>query len=119
VALTLQFTQATLNNVSDVAGLWQYEGGKVSEGSAQVGNYASIKRTIVGGTDQNDMNSAIVTTTILITGHLPPENITLQGVHRFDAGWEIGSVSAATESYSSNIGHQYNRDGSTNIVTIF
>jgi hypothetical protein len=118
MSLSLQFTQASLTNVTDAAGQWQFEGGQVIENGKQVANYASIKRTVTKGTDQNGQNAATVTTTILFLGDMPPENITLQGVHGFNQGWEIGSVSAASTAYSSYIGHQYTRVGQTNAVTI-
>lgn len=118
MALTLQFTQASLNNVDDTAGNWQFEGGQAAESGKQVANYASIKRTVVKGTDQNGQNSAVVTTTILFLGNLPPENITLQGSHGFNMGFEIGSVSAASTAYAAYIGKQYSRNGTTNVVTI-
>jgi hypothetical protein len=118
MALTLQFTQASLTNVADAAGQWQFEGGQAAENGKQVANYASVKRTVTKGTDQNGQNAATATMTILFLGAMPPENITLQGVHGFNDGWEIGSVSAASTAYVSYIGHQYTRVGQTNVVTI-
>jgi hypothetical protein len=118
MALTLQFTRLALTNVDDAAGRWQFEGGQVTEGGKQVANYASIKRVVFKGTDQNNQNAATVTTTILFLGNLPPENITLQGAHGFNRGYEIGSVSAASTAYATQIGKQYSRNGDTNVVTI-
>ena len=117
--LIFQLTPVVTNFVNDVAGLWQFEGGQVAQGGSQVGNYACVRRVVYKGSDQDDQDSAMVTTTIFFLGNLPPENITLQGVHRFAGGWDLGSVSAASYSYQPHVGHQYNRDGSTNVVTIF
>ncbi|MGB6694032.1 MAG: hypothetical protein ACLPZY_12865 [Terracidiphilus sp.] len=116
--LTLQLTPAALTNVDDAAGTWQFEGGQVTKQGKQVGNYAAIRRTVAKGTDQNDQNSAMVTTTIFFLGPLPPENITLQGAHGFNLGFEIGSVSAASTSYAAQIGQQYSRNGGTNVLMI-
>jgi hypothetical protein len=118
MALALQLNSLGLTNVSDAAGTWQFDGGQVTENGKQVANYASIKRVIFKGTDQNGQNSAMVTTTVLFLGASPPENITLLGVHRFDAGDEIGSVSAASPVYSSYIGQSYSKYGASNIVNI-
>ena len=118
MALTIQSLQLAVNNVDDVAGSWQFEGGQAAQGWKQVANYASIKRVVFKGTDQNGQNSAMVTTTIFFLGNLPPENITLQGSHGFGMGFEIGSVSAASTAYAAQIGKQYSRNGTTNVVTI-
>ena len=117
-SLTLQLNRLALTNVQDAAGLWQFEGGQVREGGREVANYASSKRVVFKGTDQNDQNSAMVTTTILFLGSSPPENITLQGVHRFNAGDEIGSVSAASPMYAGYIGQSYSKYGATNVINI-
>lgn len=116
--MTLQLTISALTNVDDSAGIWQFEGGQVAENGKKVANYGSIKRVILKGTDQDDQNSAMVTTTILFLGSSPPENITLQGIHRFDAGDEIGSISAASPVYASYIGQSYSRYGNTNVINI-
>jgi len=109
---------AALTNVDDAAGLWQFEGGQVALGGTHTGNYASVKRVVFKGTDQDNQNCAMVTTTIFFLGNFPPESITLQGSHRFDMGHQIGSVSAASSAYAQYIGHQYGRDGTTNVVTV-
>lgn len=117
-ALQLQLAQKVLTNVDDAAGLWQFEGGQANQDGKQVANYASVKRVISGGTDQNGQNSATVTTTILFLGASPPENMTLQGVHRFDGGDQTGSVSAASPAYAAYIGQRYFRWGGTNVIDI-
>jgi hypothetical protein len=101
---TYQLNRKTLNNVTDVAGLWQHEGGEVLQNEKQVGYYASYKRVTTGGTDA--LNTAMVTLTIFLgksrTG--APENITFQGAHDFNSGNEIGSISAASANNAALIG---------------
>lgn len=117
--MILQLKQLALTNVSDAAGLWQFEGGQVLENAVHVANFASIKRTIFSGTDQNAQNTATVTTTLFFLGvNNPPHNITLEGAHDFNSGNQTGSVSAASAPYAANIGHQYTLAGATNILTI-
>jgi hypothetical protein len=118
MSLTLQLTPGTLTNVDDPAGRRQFEGGQVAESGKQVANYASVKRVVFKGTDQNGQNSAMVTTTILFLGASPPENITMQGVHRFNGGDEVGSVSAASPTYATYIAEKYFRYGGNNQVII-
>ncbi len=99
-----QLKRKTLNNVTDVAGLWQHEAGDVLQNNKPAGQYASYKRVTNGGTDVQ--NTAMVTLTIFLerskTG--APENITFQGAHDFSSGNEIGSVSAASASNAALIG---------------
>ncbi len=118
MALSLSLTQAALTNVADSAGLWQFEGGQVAENGKQVANYASVKRVVTKGTDQNGQDSAMVTTTLLFLGASPPDNMTLEGVHRFNGGDETGSVSAASPAYAAYIGQKYFRWGATNVIDI-
>jgi hypothetical protein len=109
--LDLALKRTSLTNVDDSAGRWQFEGGKVFQGNKQVANYASIKRVVVGGTD--DQNTATASMTIFFLGKKPPENITLQGSHDFNSGNETGSVSAASAQFSSHIGKTYTRMNDT------
>lgn len=106
---TYHFVRRSLNNVDDVAGRWQHEGGEVTLKNKKVGYYASYKRVTWGGTDQD--NTAMLTVTIFLeksrTGCY--ENITLQGAHDFNTGNEIGSVSAASTAHASLIGKKFNR----------
>ena len=95
-----------LNNVNDVAGLFQIEGGKVLEGERQVANYSSVKRVSCGTEQQN---TAMLWVTLFFEGEKPPENITLHGAHDFNSGNEIGSVSAASTTFASHIGKQFKR----------
>ena len=116
MATTYQLKRKTLNNVDDVAGRWQHEGGDVFQKEKPVGHYASHKRVIFGGTDAQ--NTAMLTMTIFLerskTG--APENFTSQGSHDFNSGNEVGSVSAASKGYAPKIGKNFLRVGDT--VTI-
>ena len=118
MALILTFARKALNNVDDVAGRWQFEGGSVTEDKRHVANYASFKRVTFHGTDQDSQNTASVTTTIFFIGAHPPESITLEGAHDFNSGNETGSVSAASATQAAHIGKQYKRNGATNVVQI-
>ena len=46
--LTYNLVRDCLNNVDDVAGRWQIEGGKVFQGRQHVANYSSVKRVSCG-----------------------------------------------------------------------
>lgn len=130
--LRVQFTQAAWTSVADAAGSWQFEGGQVAEtamaelggrpiatpAARQIGNYASTKRIIAKGTDQNSQNTSMATTTIFFIQQIPPQNITLEGVHDLTTGNEIGSVSAASGEFLGYIGKPYSRNGANNLVTI-
>jgi hypothetical protein len=116
--LLLQFTRKALNNVDDIAGRWQFEGGSVAQDKKQVAHYASIKRVTFQGTDQDGQNTASVTTTIFFIGSHPPESITLEGAHDFNSGNETGSVSAASNTQAAHIGKQYTRTGASDLVHI-
>jgi hypothetical protein len=110
-ALELKLERHSLENVADKAGLWQYEGGRVMQKRQHVANYASVKRVVKNGTDEQ--NTAMLTVTIFFLGKRPPENITLQGAHDFSSGGQAGSVSAASAQYSAYIGKSFARDGDT------
>ena len=99
----------SLNNVDDVAGRWQHEGGEVFQKDKKVGNYASTKRVTFGGTDAQ--NTAMLTLTIFLNKSATgaTENITLQGAHDFNTCNEIGSVSAASATQSALRGKTFNR----------
>ena len=51
--------------------------------------------------------------TLFFLGGKPSENVTLLGAHDFDTGDEIGSVSAASSTFSAHIGKQFKRVGNT------
>lgn len=44
MALKYTLVRECLNNLTDVGGLWQIEGGKVLQKEVQVANYSSVKR---------------------------------------------------------------------------
>jgi hypothetical protein len=116
--LLLKFARKALTNVDDPAGRWQFEGGSVTQENKHVANYASFKRVTFQGTDQDNQNTASVTTIIFFIGAHPPESITLEGAHDFNSGDETGSVSAASNTQHGHIGKQYTRSGATDLVHI-
>src|SRR4029450_2356340 len=95
-----------LNNVDDIAGRWQIEGGKVLQRERHVANYSSGKR---GSCGTHAQNTAMLWITLFFLKGKPPENITLHGSHDFNSGGEIGSVSAASSAFASRIGRQFKR----------
>jgi hypothetical protein len=109
-ALTYELIRECLNNVEDVAGRWQIEGGQVFQGTGQrrkhVANYSSVKRVSCGTAQQN---TAQLWLTLFFLNRRPPENITLHGAHDFNSGGETGSVSAASTAFAARIGHQFKR----------
>jgi len=106
MALTYTLMRQCLNNVDDIAGLWQVEGGTVLENGRYVANYSSVKRVSCGTHAQN---TAMLWMTLFFEGAQPPENITLHGAHDFNSGGEIGSVSAASSAFGPHIGKQFKR----------
>ena len=106
MSLTYTLVRECLNNVNDLAGLWQVEGGRVLENQKQVANYSSVKRVSCGTEQQN---TAMLWVTLFFEGEKPPENITLHGAHDFNSGGEIGSVSAASTVFAPFIGKQFKR----------
>lgn len=105
-ALTLTLVRECLNNVEDVAGRWQIEGGRVLQNRKHVANYSSVKRISCGTHEQN---TAMLWITLFFLKGKPPENITLHGSHDFNSGGEIGSVSAASSAFAVRIGKQFKR----------
>lgn len=93
---TLTLKRATLTNVNDAAGLWQYEGGTVWRGTTQVGYFGATRRVINGGT--NALNTSMFTLTLFFSAAPPNRNITLQGAWNF-SGAAAGGVSAASVPY--------------------
>lgn len=106
MALTYTLTRECLNNVEDVAGRWQIEGGRVLQREKHVANYSSVKRISCGTQEQN---TAMLWITLFFIGEKPPENMTLHGAHDFNSGGEIGSVSAASAAFAARIGKQFKR----------
>lgn len=105
-ALTLTLVRECLNNVEDVAGRWQIEGGRALQNRKHVANYSSVKRISCGTHEQN---TAMLWITLFFLKGKPPENITLHGSHDFNSGGEIGSVSAASSAFAVRIGKQFKR----------
>jgi hypothetical protein len=106
MVLTYTLVRQCLNNVDDVAGRWQVEGGKVLQRQKHVANYSSVKRVSCGTQEQN---TAMVWITLFFLGAKPPQNITLHGAHDFNSGGQIGSVSAASTTFAPHIGKQFKR----------
>lgn len=105
-ALNYTLVRDCLNNVEDIAGRWQVEGGKVFQRRQHVANYSSVKRISCGTHEQN---TAMLWLTLFFLKGRPPENMTLHGAHDFNSGNEIGSVSAASSAFASRIGKRFER----------
>jgi hypothetical protein len=105
-ALNYTLVRDCLNNVDDVAGRWQIEGGKVFQGRQHVAYYSSVKRVSCG---THELNTAMLWLTLFFLKGKPPENMTLHGSHDFNSGNEIGSVSAASAAFAPRIGKQFKR----------
>ena len=106
MSLTYTLVRECLNNVEDAAIRWQIEGGKVMQKDKHVANYSSVKRVSCGTREQN---TAMLWMTLFFLGQKPPQNMTLHGAHDFNSGGEIGSVSAASSTFSAHIGKQFKR----------
>jgi hypothetical protein len=113
-ALELELKQLTLENVDDKAGLWQFEGGRVFQKGKHVANYATVRRVVKKGTQEQ--NTAMLTTTLFFVGKQPPENITLQGTHDYNSGDQTGSVSAASGQYAAYIGKTFSTSKSQKLT---
>jgi WD40 repeat protein len=109
---TLAYTLSRdcLDNIGDPGTQSQIEGGKVWENGKYVANYSSVKQMSCGTKEQN---TAQLWVTLFFLGENPPQNITLHGAHDFDSGDEIGSVSAASSTFSAHIGKQFKLIGNT------
>jgi hypothetical protein len=107
--LTYELRRECLNNVDDVAGRWQIEGGTAFERDKHVANYSSVKRVSCGTHEQN--TAMLWLTLFFLKGSkgTAAENITLHGAHDFNSGGEIGSVSSASSAFKAQIGEQFNR----------
>jgi hypothetical protein len=114
--LTLSLNPASLTNVDDAAGRWQFEGGPVLQQAARVADYASSKRAVASGTAAQ--NTAMLTMTLfwIGQGQQAAGNMTLQGSHDFNSGEETGSVSAASSAYASYIGKPFKRSGGVLVI---
>lgn len=111
MALKYKLRRQCLNNVEDVAIRWQIEGGDIYEKEKKVGTYSSVKRISCGTTE---FNTAQLWLTLFFKPKkqgAAPENMTLHGAHNFNSGNQLGSVSAASSSFSAQIGKQFERTG--------
>jgi hypothetical protein len=101
---TLTLTRTALTNVSDTAGLTQYEAGTVAKsGGAQIGYYNVTRRVTTGFSDSLNTAAATITLVLAPSSGASLENITLQGSHSFSSGAFLGSVSAASKAYHFTI----------------
>lgn len=115
--VTLTMSRNSLNNVNDVSGIWQLEGGDLLLGSRDVGDYACTRRTVDGGT--NNLNTAMLTCTMFLPGGAgAPDNVTYQGAHDYSTGGFKGAVSAASAAYAFVIGADVAGSAATNTVTL-
>lgn len=105
MSLTYTLVRECQNNVNDIAGFWQIEGGKVLEHGHHVANYSNVKRVSCGTHEQN--TAMLWITLFFLTP--PLENLTLHGAHDIHSGGEIGSVSAASTGFAPHIGKQFKR----------
>ncbi len=108
MSLKYSLVRECLNNVEDVAGRWQIEGGQVLQGKKKMANYSSVKRVSCGTQEQN---TAMLWMTLFFLNQKSPENMTLHGAHDFNTGYENGSVSAASAAFAAHIGKQFKRVG--------
>jgi hypothetical protein len=107
MALVVELVRECLNNVDDIAGRWQIEGGQVlDEDKKQVGSYSGVKQVSCGTAQQNMAQLWLIT---FLLGTNPLENITLHGAHDFNTGGEVDSVSAAPGAMAAQIGQQFSR----------
>jgi hypothetical protein len=118
-SVVVQLTRASLINVSDAAGVTQHEAGKVSKGTAVVGDYFLSRRvdTFAG----SKFNTGATHITLLFAPRSgAPENVTLDGAHDFSSGNFKGSVSAASNRYSwiENADASYNVSGGVETLVI-
>jgi hypothetical protein len=113
-ALELELKHLTLENVDDKAGRWQFEGGQVFQKGQHVANYATVRRVVNKGTEEQ--NTAMLTTTVFFLGKQPPENMTLRGAHDYNSGDQTGSVSAASGQYAAYIGKAFSTTKSQKVT---
>jgi hypothetical protein len=118
VILTLDRTVGLYNdNPADAPlplGRTQYSAGDVLGVTGEkIGEYTKVKNVHSGS-----LNVAAITITLYFLIGAPPYSVTLQGVHSFDMGMAIGSVTA---SGAGNLGSpRFTLDGgATGTLTIF
>jgi hypothetical protein len=116
MALKYTLKMQCLNNVEDAGVRWQIEGGDVFENEKKVGTYSNVKRVSCG---TFEFNTAQVLLTLFFKNKKEgkaPENMTLHGANNFNTGNEIGSVSAASASFSAQIGKQFDRTNNVLVI---
>jgi hypothetical protein len=102
-SVVLDLHRASLNNVTDAAGLTQHEAGTILKGTTLVGNYFLSRRvdTLSGALFNTGATHITLFFEPQANGTSPaPDNVTLDGAHDFSSGGFKGSVSAASSPYS-------------------
>jgi len=102
---TLELVTSTLQNVPDVAGSYQYEGGTIeSTAGKSLGTYLIVRRT---GSSTSEYNTAATTITLFFppspSTNAPPV-VTIEGSWSFSSGDFNGSVSAASNEFHWIVG---------------
>lgn len=103
---TLELTRTGLSNVTDSAGLYQYETGTVSTANGVLAGYYNVTRRVISGGAASALNAATETMNVILATTTPGpfNNLTLEGTHDFSSGAFAGSVSAAASPYKFAIG---------------
>jgi hypothetical protein len=99
---TVYLQRASLDNDTDTAGIWQYEGGTLlSTSGASIGTYIVTRRVTTSGT--STYNTASETISLFlppVVANSVPSVITIEGAHSYNTGAFAGSVSAASNKYT-------------------
>jgi hypothetical protein len=99
--VTLTLTHTNLTNVTDAAGLTQYETGTVARGSTAAGQYEVTRRVSTGATEaQNTASTRITLYLAATTIGGAPQNIIMEGSYSYNNGGFIGQVTAASSRYA-------------------
>jgi hypothetical protein len=102
---TLTFARTALTNVTDSAGLTQYEAGTVSKaGGSAIGTYNISRRVTTGFSGSLNTAATTITMVLAASASAPLNNITVEGSHSFNSGAFLGSVSAASSKYHFTVG---------------
>lgn len=117
---TLTLTRTALTNVSDSAGLTQYEAGTVAKSTgASLGYYNVTRRVTTGFSGPLNVGTSTITMVLAASNSAPLENVTLEGSHNYSSGAFLGSVSAASTKYHFTVGGFASAvSGSTTTVTL-
>ena len=110
----------SFNLTIDVTETIEYAGATGSDpGSGQTVKLLATKR--VSNTPAFTPSASMLTANVQFDGNaknIPPENLTLQGVHDIDSGNETGSVSAASPGLAEYIGGTFTFDAKAGRLTI-